>query len=280
MYTTLIEAGTLYQHLWDPDWIVIDCRFDLSQPGAGQEAYLAGHIPGALYFHLDQDMSAARNEAINGGRHPLPSRENACRHFANRGIGANMQVVAYDATGGMFAARLWWMLRWIGHTQVAVLNGGLSAWQAQAYPLETGMRVRPAAQPVLGESLVEYISAETVLRNIQSRLRVLLDARARDRFRGENETLDPVAGHIPGAVNRFFKDNLNPDTSFKDVSVLRREFERISQGKPLIHQCGSGVTACHNILAMTHAGLSAGGLYAGSWSEWIEDSNRPVTSSN
>jgi thiosulfate/3-mercaptopyruvate sulfurtransferase len=280
MYTTLIEAGTLQAHHRDPNWIIVDCRFDLSQPDAGHEAYLAGHIPGALYFHLDQDMSAPRNEAINGGRHPLPSRENACRHFARRGIGNGRQVVAYDTAGGMFAARLWWMLRWIGHAQVAVLNGGLGAWETRSYPLQVGPELRPPARLDLNESLTEYIAVETVERNVQSKLRVHLDARAPDRFLGQNETLDPVAGHIPGAVNRFFKNNLNPDSSFKGATLLRQEFERISQGKPLIHQCGSGVSACHNILAMTYAGLPAGGLYAGSWSEWIEDHSRPVTTGN
>jgi len=277
MYTPLIDAVALYENYRDPNWIIIDCRFDLSQPGAGHEAYLSGHIPGTLYFHLEQDMSAPRNEAINGGRHPLPSRENVCRHFARRGIGNGMQVVAYDTAGGMFAARLWWMLRWIGHTQVAVLNGGLGAWEARSYPLQVGPELRPPAPLDLNESLTEYMAVETVERNVQSKLRVLLDARAPDRFLGENETLDPVAGHIPGAVNRFFKNNLTPDGSFKGAALLRQEFERISQGKPLIHQCGSGVTACHNVLAMTYAGLPAGGLYAGSWSEWVENRSRPVT---
>ncbi len=275
-YTTLINSAFLYDYGRQPYWLIIDCRFDLQQPDWGEQAYLAGHIPGAVYFHLERNLSAPRHQAINGGRHPMPSREDICTHFAQLGINDTTQVIAYDQQGGIFAARLWWMLRWIGHEQVAVLNGGLPAWQAMGYPLETGRNTRPPGRLTLQESLAEYISVDTVQRNMQSKLRVLIDARTPDRFRGDNETLDPVAGHIPGALNRCFKDNLHPDGSFKSTAQLRADFERLSYGRPAIHQCGSGVTACHNLLAMAHAGLHPGGLYAGSWSEWIEDPNRPV----
>lgn len=279
MFTTLIDALTLREYLDDPDLVVVDCSFDLSEPAAGMRQYVQGHIPKAIYFHLEDDLSAQRSSAINGGRHPLPSRENACAHFAKRGIGNHVQVVTYDRSGGIFAARLWWMLRWIGHDAVAVLNGGLPAWQRMNFPLQGGHVhhvQREATHLTLKESLVEYISVETVTRNIHSRLRTLIDARSPDRFEGKNETIDPVAGHIPGAVNRFFQNSLNADGTFKGGMSLRREFEQLTRGKLAIHHCGSGVTACHNILTMTHAGLSAGGLFAGGWSEWIEDSYRPV----
>jgi thiosulfate/3-mercaptopyruvate sulfurtransferase len=275
-YTTLIDTATLAQHLPDDNWRFVDCRFDLANPAIGAQQFAQGHIPGAVYAHLDDDLSAKHGGAVSGGRHPLPKRERVRARLAQMGIGNETQVVAYDAAGGMFAARLWWMLRWIGHDAVAVLDGGWPAWQEGGHPTGTQASSPDAAVLSMRPALAQWIDVATVLGNIESTARVLIDARAPDRFDGSNETMDPVGGHIPGAVNRFFRTNLDADGRFKPASVLREAFVVLSQGHPVIHQCGSGVTACHNLLAMQHAGLPAGALYAGSWSEWVSDPLRPV----
>jgi len=282
-HTTLIDAATLAAHLDDPDWLVIDTRFDLAQPGWGEADYAEGHIRGAIYAHLDRDLSAKGAAAINGGRHPLPSREDAAQRFGALGIGDASQVVVYDTMGAMFAGRLWWMLRWLGHDKVAVLDGGWAGWQRYvatradaAALIEHVVTRRAPAAFTLRPALEQLVDADAVRTNIDSAACTLLDARAPDRFRGENEKTDPVAGHIPGARNAFFKDNLDADGRFKPAAVLSERFDALADGKPLIHQCGSGVTACHNLLAARHAGIETGVLYAGSWSEWIEDRTRPV----
>ncbi|WP_028310267.1 sulfurtransferase [Derxia gummosa] len=283
-HTTLIDAATLAAHLDDADWLVIDTRFDLANPAWGEADYAAsGHIRGAVYAHLDTVLSGKGEAAINGGRHPLPSREEAARRFAALGIGDATQVVVYDTMGAMFAGRLWWMLRWCGHENVAVLDGGFAAWQAYAatrpdadHLVEKTVVKRPPAPFTLRPALEQLVDAQAVLANIDSAACTVLDARAPDRFRGENEKTDPVAGHIPGARNGFFKDNLDADGRFRPAAALRERFEALAGGKPVIHQCGSGVTACHNLLAARHAGIASGVLYAGSWSEWIEDGARPV----
>jgi thiosulfate/3-mercaptopyruvate sulfurtransferase len=278
-YTTLISAAELAPHVTDPNWVVIDCRHDLTNPDAGQAAYAAGHIPHAGFAHLDTDLSD-KKPGPNGefrGRHPLPAPDAFIAALRRRGVNDNSQVIAYDAQGGMFAARLWWMLRWVGHEAVAVLDGGLPAWQAQGGGLSTERASGSQGNITLHPPIVTSVSVDEVVANLASRARIVIDARAPDRFRGENETLDPVGGHIPGARNRFFKDNLQPDGRFKPAEQLRAEFgPLIGSPETSIMQCGSGATACHNLLAMEVAGLSGAALYPGSWSEWCADSSRPV----
>lgn len=282
-YTTLISAADLAQHLDDAKWVVIDCRHDLVNPDAGRAAYAAGHIPGAAFASLDTDMSD-KSPGPNGefrGRHPLPSREAFMEKVRSWGIDDDSQVVVYDAQGGMFAARLWWMLRWIGHAAVAVLDGGLPAWQAQGSALSTGAFGKPRGNAGMRPSIVTTVDVHAVLNNLSSNERIVIDARAPDRFRGENETLDPVGGHIPGAKNRFFKDNLQGDGRFKTAEQLRTEFAALIGGPDAaIMQCGSGATACHNLLALEVAGLPGAALYPGSWSEWCADPSRPVAIGN
>ncbi|MDQ9168938.1 sulfurtransferase [Oxalobacteraceae bacterium R-40] len=278
-YTTLISCADLAQHLSDPDWIILDCRHDLANPDAGQAAFAAGHIPQAQFVHLDRDLSD-KSRGPNSefrGRHPLPARESFIEKLRDWGISQGSQVIAYDAQGGMFAARLWWMLRWVGHEAVAVLDGGLPAWIAQGGATSTGLQRKPRGNIALLPSLANTASASDILAGLLHASRTIVDARAPDRFRGENETLDPVGGHIPGAKNRFFKDNLLPDGHFKPAEQLKAEFSAlIKTPQASVMQCGSGVTACHNLLAMEIAGLSGAALYPGSWSEWCADPSRPV----
>lgn len=275
-FTTLINAQELAQ-LGTPEWRLFDCRFDLAAPHSGRQAYDQGHLPGAFFLDLEQDLSSPPN-GLNG-RHPLPDPQYLADKLGSLGVGPDTQVVAYDASGGMFAARLWWMLRWLGHDRVAVLNGGLQAWTALGQPLTAiePMAVARSFVPHLRSGL--KVDASYVQSHLGSPEMILIDARAPDRFRGENETLDPVGGHIPGAINRFFKDNLGPDCCFKQASELQEEFGKLIKGGDahnVVLQCGSGVTACHNLLAMETAGLDGARLYAGSWSEWCADPARPV----
>jgi thiosulfate/3-mercaptopyruvate sulfurtransferase len=251
-YTTLISAADLSEYAQAPNWIVIDCRHDLAAPDAGSAAYAAGHIPGAQFAHLDRDLSD-KSPGPNGefrGRHPLPSREAFIESLRRWGVNPDSQVIAYDAHGGMFAARLWWMLRWVGHEAAAVLDGGLPAWQALGLPLSTEPVARSRGSIAPQPSLAKAVDVTTVRANLTNPEHTVIDARAPDRFRGENETLDPVGGHIPGAKNRFFKDNLQADGRFKPADQLRAEFATLVSEPPAsIMQCGSGVTACHNLLA-------------------------------
>ena len=279
MYTTLIAPADLAAHLDDPNWVVIDCRHDLMNPAAGRDGYAIGHIKGALFADIETALSGPKKDAdgVFRGRHPLPERAALIETLRSWGINPDSQVVAYDAHGGMFAARLWWMLRWVGHASVAVLDGGLAAWMAEALPMATDTAVRARGTIELGAALTSTVSAGDVLDNIGSGARVLVDARAADRFRGENETMDPVGGHIPGAKNRFFKDNLQADGRFKSAAELRADFAPlVADPAKAIMQCGSGVTACHNLLALEVAGLPGAALYPGSWSEWCADPARPV----
>jgi thiosulfate/3-mercaptopyruvate sulfurtransferase len=282
-YITLISAEDLARHYQDADWVVLDCRHDLANPDAGKAAYDAGHLPGAQFAHLDRDLSDKR-PGPNGefrGRHPLPDRDAFIETLQRWGVNHDSHVIAYDAHGGMFAARLWWMLRWAGHEAVAVLDGGLQAWQPLGLPLSTDPVTRPRGNVEPHSPLVSCVSVEDVLNNLGNPVFTVIDARAPDRFRGENETLDPVGGHIPGAKNRFFKDNLQPDGRFKPAEVLRKEFGAlITTPETGVMQCGSGVTACHNLLAMEVAGLKGAALYPGSWSEWCADPARPVATGN
>ena len=275
-FATLIGALELAQHLHDPDWVVVDCRFDLANPDFGYQAWRRSHVAGAFYLDLDADLSGFRTGS--NGRHPLPDPAQLAARLGECGIDNHSQVVAYDDTGGMFAARLWWLMRWLGHHRVAVLDGGLQAWcrSAQALDGET-----PEVEPRSYTFSLQAgrVDADYVAAHLGKPDMMLIDARSPDRYRGENEMLDPVAGHIPGAVNRFFRDNLGFDGCFKQASVLREEFGTLLGGRnphQVVHQCGSGVTACHNLLAMEAAGFPGSRLYAGSWSEWCADPSRPV----
>ena len=279
LFNTLISAQELAAHISDPNWIILDCRHDLSDSNAGRSAYAEGHIPGAQFAHLDFDLSGNKIDAIGAfcGRHPLPDREIFIARLRQWGINNNTQVIAYDAQGGIFAARLWWMMRWMGHGSVAVLDGGYQAWRAAQQTITTG--TPPARRGTIHEQapLVRLVSVHDVQSNILSKLKTLVDARSPDRFRGENETLDPIGGHIPGALNHFFKDNLQENGCFKSARQLQAEWAPlVPDARNAIMHCGSGVTACHNLLALEVAGMSGAALYAGSWSEWCIDPRRPV----
>lgn len=278
-YTTLLSAAELTQHLNNPNFIILDCRAELTNPQAGAAAFAAGHIPGAQHVNLDTDLSD-KSPGPNGafrGRHPLPSQQAFIEKLRSWGVYPNSQVVVYDAHGGMFAARLWWMLRWVGHQSVALLDGGLQAWQAGGGDMTQAVVSRARGSITLQLSLTTVVSVDEVLANIAQATRLVLDARAADRFRGENETIDPVGGHIPGAKNRCFKDNLQPDGFYKPAAQLRAEFAAIiTRPEATIMQCGSGASACQSLLAMEIAGLGGAALYPGSWSEWSADPARPV----
>jgi thiosulfate/3-mercaptopyruvate sulfurtransferase len=283
MHTTLIDAATLSQHLQDPNWVILDCRHDLMNPNAGRDGFAIGHLAGAQFANVDTDLSGAKVGADGAfrGRHPLPERAALIATLRSWGINDDTQVVAYDAHGGMFAARLWWLLRWVGHPAVAVLDGGLAAWQSAGLAMVTSNE--PRAQGTIGDkpSLVATVSVDEVVANLSTQARTVVDARAADRYRGENETIDPVGGHIPGAKNRFFKDNLTDEGRFKDAAQLKADFAPLFDSAPqAIMQCGSGVTACHNLLALEIAGLPGAALYPGSWSEWVGDPTRPVATGN
>ena len=278
-YTTLISATNLAERLAAAPGsvFVIDCRFDLANPEAGAKAYAEGHVPGAQYLSLDHDLSGPKT-GVNG-RHPLPDRAKLVAVLAARGLKQGQQVVAYDSQGGMYAARAWWLLRWLGHDAVALLDGGLQAWQAAGYALSQDVASQSPGDFKAGAPLAVTFDVQAVERNLGTHERVVIDARAADRYRGENETLDAVGGHIPGALNRFFKDNLTADGRFKPAHSLREEFQAMLPGIAPDHvvlQCGSGVTACVNALAMEVAGLHGAALYAGSWSEWSSNPARPV----
>lgn len=275
-YTTLIGAHELAEHANDPDWVLFDCRFDLANPQFGRAAYAEAHLPRAFFMDLDADMSGPKTG--RNGRHPLPDPAAFAARLAECGVGNQTQVVAYDDAGGMYAARLWWLMRWVGHHRVAVLDGGLQAWQRGAGVLSDEV---PVPKPTVFTLSLQPLRVEVdaVLAHLGSTGMLVIDARSPDRFRGENEVLDPVGGHIPGAINRFFRDNLDADGCFRQASVLREAFGTLLRGADphlVVHQCGSGVTACHNLLAMEAAGLTGARLYAGSWSEWCADPTRPV----
>jgi thiosulfate/3-mercaptopyruvate sulfurtransferase len=279
----LISASALRQSLQQgPAPMVLDARFNLGDPEAGARAFEAGHIDGARYVHLNRDLSAPLTGT--NGRHPLPTREAFEGTLDRLGLRAGTPVVAYDDQGGMFAARLWWMLHWAGHPNVQVLDGGWAAWKALNEALDAHPNDAPTASATTVSaprpSSFAPLSVDQVLAHLNDPHQQLLDARGADRFRGENETLDPVGGHIPGALNRPFMHNLQADGRFLPAEALRQAFTSVLAGTPpedVVHQCGSGVTACHNLLAMEVAGLHGSRLYPGSWSEWCADPRRPVT---
>jgi thiosulfate/3-mercaptopyruvate sulfurtransferase len=279
-YSTLISAADLKSRAQYLNLALVDCRHDLANPDAGRAAYAAGHLPQARFAHLDEILSGPKTDAAGRfhGRHPLPDRQRFVEAMRALGINNDTQVVAYDAHGGMFAARLWWLLRWIGHSDAAVLDGGIAAWQAIGQSLTVEVPP-PAAHGNIQDlsPIVRTVDAQALVENLKSQALQVVDARAPDRFRGENETLDAVGGHIPGARNRFFKDNLQADGSFKSAAQLREEWLAvIGDPQAAVMQCGSGVTACHNLLALEVAGLGGASLYPGSWSEWSSDPKRPV----
>jgi len=273
----LVGPDELAQHIGDPDWRIFDCRHDLRQADYGAKAYAKAHIPGALFLHLDRDLSGPAT-GFNG-RHPLPDPVVFAAKMAAGGVAATTRVVAYDNEGGIFAARLWWLLRWLGHHDVAALDGGLAGWKRGHRALDADVPHYPPSALAV-EAGMAAVDAAHVLGHLDSAAMLLVDARSPERFRGQGETLDPVGGHIPGAANRFYFENLDDDGCFfKPAAELRQEFEALLAGRDpatVVQQCGSGVTACHNLLAMEIAGLSGSRLYPGSWSEWCIDPARPI----
>ncbi len=292
-YTTLISVEQLQALLASGQPCrVFDCSFDLTQPQAGAAQYTEAHIPGAVYAHLDQHLSAAKDPATgkaapgtatSGGRHPLPTRETFAAWLGSVGFDNRMQAVVYDRQGANYCGRLWWMLKWAGHDKVAVLDGGLQAWQAAGGAIDRGPQEKVVATNyALARELIELVAIETVANRLHhgaSAAQTLIDARGAPRFRGEVEPLDPVAGHIPGALNRPFTENIGPDGRFKPAEQLKVEFQALLGTRDpagVVHHCGSGVSAVPNILAMEIAGLHGSSLFAGSWSEWCSDPSRPV----
>jgi thiosulfate/3-mercaptopyruvate sulfurtransferase len=275
--STIISANEVFNHLQDPRWVVVDCRFELNDPAWGFEEYQRGHIPGAVYADLEKDLSAPVTEQT--GRHPLPAPEQFIHKLESWGIDLHKQVVVYDHAAGAYASRLWWLLRTYGHESVAVLDGGIQAWINAGYPLVPGIET---AAPAVFDGYPDpnqWVTTREVELLFNDPSFILIDARAPERFRGEQEPIDSVAGHIPGAVNRFYGENTSDDGYFLPGETLRKEFEALMEDLPpdhIIVYCGSGVTSCHNILAMEIAGLYGARLYAGSWSEWIRDPKRPI----
>lgn len=273
-----MDAATLAARIDDPDWVVFDCRFSLTDPPWGHRRYLEGHIPGARYAHLDEDLSSPIGPET--GRHPLPAPELLMEKLGHWGVGDRAQVVVYDDVGGGFAVRLWWLLRWLGHERVAVLDGGLGAWLAHGGELTGALpEIRAATfQGTPDQSM--WLGTPAMVENLRTRELQIVDARAAERFRGEVEPIDPVAGHIPGAVNRPLMENLTAEGLFLPPDLLRARFDsgdlEAIPPERIVHSCGSGVNACHNLLAMEVAGLPGSRIYAGSWSEWIRSAERPV----
>ncbi|MGH8645908.1 MAG: sulfurtransferase [Gammaproteobacteria bacterium] len=272
MFKTLVSVDGVKEHLGDGHFVIVDCRFDLSRPEAGREAYLASHVPGAVYARLDEDLSGLAG--WSKGRHPLPSPQAMTALFSRLGIDETKQVVVYDSSEGSISARLWWMLRFMGHEGVALLDGGWPVWIRANLPHRSGEEGNAVAlfegQPRSDRLVrIEEIASP----------RLLVDSRDPSRYRGEHEPIDPVAGHIPGAVNHFWRENLDPSGRFLPQAQLRERFQRVTENTPteeVVFYCGSGVTACHNIVAAVHSGLPEPRLYAGSWSEWCSDPGRPV----
>jgi thiosulfate/3-mercaptopyruvate sulfurtransferase len=292
MYTTLVSVEELKAlQAGGARLMVFDCSFDLMNPAAGEEQYRKAHIPGAVYAHLDNALSDKGTvdpdgthhphpDAASGGRHPLPGREKFAMWLSSVGFANDMQAVVYDRNGNNYCGRLWWMLKWMGHEAVAVLDGGLQAWQA------AGGAVTDREEPShfqsnfeIGQPLRSLATSDMVMAGLGSKKQTVIDARATPRYKGEVEPMDPVAGHIPGALNRPFSQNLGPDGRFKPAAQLKAEFEQLLGGRDpqtVVHHCGSGVSALPNVLAMEIAGLGRTALYAGSWSEWCRDPSRPV----
>jgi thiosulfate/3-mercaptopyruvate sulfurtransferase len=277
-FTLLIDASELSPHMEKENWAVVDCRFSLDDTERGLRDYMKAHIPGAVYAHMDRDLSG---EKIPGktGRHPLPEISSLAETLSAWGIDSATQVVVYDDSTGGMAGRLWWLLNWMGHRNVAVLNGGWQAWNQSKLPVRSGRESRAPKRFEPHEIQGAYVTAGQVEDFRNDPRYVILDARSGPRFRGEVEPIDSVAGHIPGAVSAPYEENLTSEGKFLDPEILRRRFEKLTKSVPpenVICYCGSGVTAAHNIMAIAYAGLGLARLYAGSWSEWITDPSRPV----
>lgn len=274
----LIDTTTLRENLQRPEWVIFDCRHDLADHGRGERLYREGHIPGAHFAPVETALSGAKTG--KNGRHPLPAAADFATFLARHGVTPQSTIIAYDDAGGLYAARLWWMARWIGLTQVALLDGGWTKWVADGRAVTSEVSVPVAASPLPVRENTSWVwSTDDVLRQLGDVSFGLIDARAGERYRGEIEPMDPVAGHIPGALNRFYKANLNPDLTFRPAAELKREWRELigtRATEQIGHQCGSGITACANIFAMEYAGLAGSKLYAGSWSEWVADPSRPV----
>ncbi len=279
IFETIISAAELALHLDDPDWIIVDSRFKLADLEQGRLDYETTHIPGAIYAHLDEDLSGPIIKGVTG-RHPLPTVEKAAAVFSRLGIGEGIQVVAYDDISGALAAgRVWWLLRWLSHDAVAVLDGGWQEWIRNGYGVRSGVETRPGCGFIPHPRNDLIVSADEVDSMRRNPAYCVLDARSADRFRGENETIDPIPGHIPGAISAPYADNLNPDGTFRDPKSLAARYKQLLAGVPIervVSYCGSGVTATHDILAIVLAGMGEARLYAGSYSEWITDPKRPV----
>lgn len=273
----LVSTAELAQHLNDPDWVVLDCQHDLMNHHLGREGYARGHVPGARFVDMEADMAGAKTGT--NGRHPLPTPEALTATFSRLGISSATRVVAYDNSQNTYAGRVWWSLRYMGHMNVAVLDGGLGKWNAEGRPLSTET---PAPRPAVFTGRPNdamKVDAATIVAHLGKPGMTVIDARTAERYAGEQEPIDPVAGHIPGAKLRFWKGNINPDGTYKPAAELRAAFEALAGGVPpgeVVHQCGSGVSACHNLIAMEIAGLTGSRLYPGSWSEWCADPARPV----
>jgi thiosulfate/3-mercaptopyruvate sulfurtransferase len=280
MFTTLVDTGTLAAHLSDPDWAVVDCRFSLTDEAWGRHEYLSQHIPGAVYAHLERDLSGPVTG--DNGRHPLPDPGALVRTLGGFGIANGVQVVVYDQDSGMFAVRLWWMLRWMGHESVALLDGGFAKWTAEKRATSSGQEMR-VERPFIGSPRPDMVAdVDEVARLAAQEPARLIDARAPERYHGEVEPIDRVAGHIPGAINDHYMQNLGEDGTFRSPDALRDRLTTVIGGaspKDIVCYCGSGVTACHNLLALERAGLPGARLYPGSWSEWSSNPSRPVEQS-
>ncbi len=281
-HTTLVSTDIVAEHIGDPAWAVVDCRFDLRAPARGHSDYLAAHIPGAVYADLDADLSSPVRPSETG-RHPLPDMARLIERLGQWGVDESVQVVVYDDAGGMYAGRLWWLLRLLGHEAVAVLDGDWRAWQREGRPTQGGEEARPprtfTPNAAAGARLAGIVDADAIAAALGSDELLLLDARGADRYRGENETMDPVGGHIPGAQSAPFVDNLDTDGHWLDAETLRGRYAALLGNRPpteVVAYCGSGVSACHTLLALEIAGIAGGRLYPGSWSHWITDARHPV----
>lgn len=276
VFRTLVSVEDLRAHLGDPDWVIVDCRHSLLDFQAGERAYAQGHIPGAFFARVEEDLAGEKNG--RNGRHPLPDPQTFAAFLRELGVNETTQLIAYDAGGDMFAARLWFLARYIGHEIAAVLDGGIAAWIAAGGALTNAPAKRPRNGTIAARPRPEMIvDSRAVLASLPSHSLEIVDARGADRFAGENETIDPVGGHIPGARNRPFRINFDESGRFKTARQLREEFEALDiPPQRLVHQCGSGVSAAVNLLAMEHAGIAGSRLYPGSWSEWCADPSRPI----
>jgi len=273
----LVSTEGLSARLNDPSWIIFDCRHDLADFERGARLYREGHVPGAHFAHVERDLSGMKTGT--NGRHPLPVPAEFMDFLARHGVSNASTIVAYDDVGGQYAARLWWMARWVGLTNVRLLDGGFPKWLQEGRPLSNAVPAAARAALVGHADPSLVWTAAEVLRHLQDAEFALVDARAAERYRGEVEPIDSVAGHIPGALNRFFKANLNADLTLRPAAELKREFEALIGGRSpgnVVHHCGSGITACANLFAMEYAGLPGSKLYSGSWSEWIADETRPI----